>query len=81
MLIHSPQRSRKSQLKHVGTTALLFLLFLPLVEQEFLFPSVTFHTAHAFDIICRLDRNDTLDDVPQNKKTESCHWAASRQTP
>ena len=38
---------------------------------------MTFHTASAFDIICQLDRNDTLDDVPQNKKTESCHWATS----
>ena len=25
-------------------------------------------TANAFDIVCRLDRNDTLDEVPQNKK-------------
>ena len=25
-------------------------------------------TADAFDIVCRLDRDDTLDDVPQNKK-------------
>ena len=40
----------------------------PAWEQKFLFPSITFHTADAFDIICRLDRNDTLDEVPQNKK-------------
>ena len=25
-------------------------------------------TADAFDIVCRLDRNDTIDEVPQNKK-------------
>ena len=37
-------------------------------EQEFLFHSMTFHTANAFDIICRLDRDDTLDEVPQNRK-------------
>ena len=29
---------------------------------------MTFNTANAFDIICRLDRDDTLDEVPQNKK-------------
>ena len=40
----------------------------PAWEQEFLFLSMTFHTANAFDIICRLDRDDTLDEVPQNKK-------------
>ena len=27
-----------------------------------------FHTANAFDIVCRLDRDDILDEVPQNKK-------------
>ena len=40
----------------------------PAWEREFLFPTMTFHTANAFDIVCRLDRNDTLDEVPQNKK-------------
>ena len=39
----------------------------PAWEQEFLFPSMTFHTANALDIVCRLDRDDTLDEVPQNK--------------
>ena len=29
---------------------------------------MTFHTANAFYIVCHLDRNDTLDEVPQNKK-------------
>ena len=37
-------------------------------EHEFLFLSMTFHTANAFDIIFRLDRDDTLDldEVSQN---------------
>ena len=29
---------------------------------------MTFHKANAFDIVCRLDRDDTLDDVSQNNK-------------
>ena len=29
---------------------------------------MAFSTANAFDIVCRLDRGDTLDEVPQNKK-------------
>ena len=40
----------------------------PAWEQEFLFPSTTFHTANAFDIVCGLDGDDTLDEVPRNKK-------------
>ena len=40
----------------------------PAWEQEFLFLSMNFHTANAFDIVCRLDRDDTLDETPQNKK-------------
>ena len=40
----------------------------PAWEREFLFPSMTFHTAHAFDVVCRLDRDDILDEVPQNKE-------------
>ena len=43
----------------------------PAWEREFLLPSMAFNTASAFDIICRLDRNDTLDDVPQNKKQKA----------
>ena len=54
-------------MQHADTIALLSLLFLPL-GNEFLVPSMTFHTANAFDIVCRLDRDDTLDDTPQNKK-------------
>ena len=29
---------------------------------------MAFSTTDAFDIVCRLDRDDTLDEVPQNKK-------------
>ena len=32
---------------------------------------MAFHTASVFDTICRLDRNDTLVDVPQNNKQEA----------
>ena len=34
---------------------------------------MTFHTANAYDIVCRLDRDDILDEGPQNKKTQGCH--------
>ena len=40
----------------------------PAWERDFPFPSMTFHTANAFDIVCRLDRDDILDEVPQHKK-------------
>ena len=40
----------------------------PAWVREFLFPSMARSTADAFDIVSRLGRNDTLDDVPQNKK-------------
>ena len=40
----------------------------PTWEKEFLVPSMALSTADAFDVVCRLDRNDTLDEVPQNKK-------------
>ena len=79
MLIHTSQRFGKSQYGTWTQFALLSLLYLPLGNMSF--PSMTFNTANAFDIISLLDRNDTLDDVPKNKKAESCHWAASRQTP
>ena len=39
----------------------------PARVHEFLFPSMTFHTANAFDIVCRLDRDDILDEVLQTK--------------
>ena len=40
----------------------------PIWEKEFLVPYMALSTADAFDIVCRLDRNDTFDDVPQDKK-------------
>ena len=58
----------KKSMRHAGTIALTLFTLSPAWEQEFLFPSMTFHTAIAFDITCRLDRDDTLDEVPQNKK-------------
>ena len=32
---------------------------------------MAYSTADAFDIVCRLDRNHTFDEVPQNKKASS----------
>ena len=46
----------------------LLALSLRIWEKEFLVPSMAFNTANAYDIVCRLDRDDTLDEVPQNKK-------------
>ena len=40
----------------------------PAWEHEFLLASMTFTTGDAFDIVCRLDHDDTLYEVPQNKK-------------
>ena len=40
----------------------------PVLEKEFLVPSMACSTADAFDIVSRLDRNGTLDEVPQNTK-------------
>ena len=53
---------------HAGTVALLFFALSPAWERDFRFPSMTFYTANAFDNVCRLDRDDILDEVPQNKK-------------
>ena len=39
----------------------------PNLEKEFLV-SLAHSRADAFDVICRLDRNDTLDELPQTKK-------------
>ena len=41
---------------------------------------MAFNTANAFDIVCRLDRNDTHDEVPQNKKQKVATDPASGQT-
>ena len=43
-------------------------LLSPIWEKEFLAPSMAFSSANAFDIVCRLDRDGKLDEVPQNKK-------------
>ena len=51
-----------------GHTCTPLCALSPAWELEFLLPSMAFKTANAFDIITRLDRNDTLDDVPQDKK-------------
>ena len=40
----------------------------PAWEHEFSLPSMAFHTVNALDIICRLDRDDTRDEVPQNNE-------------
>ena len=58
-------------LRHAGTIASVSLLYLPLGNMSFFFSSMPFNTANAFDIISRLDLNDTLDDVPQNTKQKA----------
>ena len=63
---HLPKASRKS-VQRVGTIALLSLLSSAW-EHEFLLPSMAFNTASAFDIICQLDRNDALQEVPHSNK-------------
>ena len=51
-----------------GHNCTLLFALSPAWERDFLFLSMTFHTANAFDIVCRMDRDDILDEVPQNKK-------------
>ena len=61
-LLHARPRLAKALTKSVrleGTIALLFSLFLV--------HSMACSTANAFDIVCRLDRNGTLDEAPQKK--------------
>ena len=68
-LLHARPRIAKALRKSkrpVGTIALLFSLS-PVWKKEFLVPSMAFGTADAFDNVCCLDRNGTLDEVPQNK--------------
>ena len=60
----------KKSVRHVDTIALLSSLSLPFGKKSFL----AFSTANAFDIVCRLDRADTLDEVPQNKKHNVAIW-------
>ena len=40
----------------------------PIWKKEFLVPFMACSTADAFDVVCRLDRNGTLDEAPQNKE-------------
>ena len=71
MLDHAYPWRRESQ---CGTRAKLYSSLCslsPTWEHEFLLPSMAFNTASAFDTICRLDRNDTLVDVPQNNEQKS----------
>ena len=35
---------------------------------------MAFNTADAYDVVCWLDRDDTLDEVPQNKKQKVATW-------
>ena len=68
-LLHARPRSAKAlrkPIRLVDTIALLFSLW----EKEFLVPSMAYSTADAFVIVCRLDRTDTLDEAPQNKKSK-----------
>ena len=67
MLIHPHRGLEKVNAARGHNYTPLFALS-PAWEQEFLFPSMAFHTVSAFDILSRLDRDDTLDEVPQNKK-------------
>ena len=62
------RRGLQKSMRHGGTIALLSLQLSPAWEHDFLFHSMTFHTANAIDIVCRLGRDDILDEVPQNKK-------------
>ena len=68
MLIHSPHRGLEKVNEARGHNCTPLFALSPAWEQEFLFPSMTFHTANVFDIFCRLDRDDTFDETPQNKK-------------
>ena len=33
--------------------------------------------SHYMNVVCRLDRDGTLDEAPQNKEAEGCHWSYS----
>ena len=54
-----------------GHNCSLLFAISPVWEKEFLVPSMALSTATAFDIVCRLDCNDTLDDLPQNPKRKA----------
>ena len=58
----------------MGTIAFFFFDISSVWEKDFLAPSMAFSTANAFDIVCRLDRDGKLDEVPQNKKQKVSYW-------
>ena len=60
------QGTEKIQTARGHNCAPIFALS-PVWEKGFLAPSMAYSTANAFDIICRLDRDGKLDEVPQNK--------------
>ena len=62
------RRGLEKSMRQPGHHCTPLFALSPAWEQGFLFQSMAFHTANAFDIICRLDRDDTLDDVPQNRQ-------------
>ena len=64
-------KALKKSKRFVGTIALLFSLFLASGTKNFLFLPWPLSTADAFDIVCRLDRNATLDEVPIKKKQKA----------
>ena len=49
----------------------LVLALSSIWEEEFLAPSMARSTAEAFNIVCYLDRNGKLDDVPQDNKQKA----------
>ena len=63
MLLARPHfvKALRKSIRLVDTIALFALS--PVWDKEFLVPPWPFSTAGAFDIVCRLDRNDTLDEV------------------
>ena len=62
-----PKALRKSNTAR-GHNCTPIIALSPVWEKDFLVPSVALSTEDAFDIVCRLDRNDTLDEVPQKKQ-------------
>ena len=61
------QGLEKIQAARAFDFALIFVLCTNW-EQKFLAPSMARGTADAFDIVCRLDHDGKLDEVPQDKK-------------
>ena len=68
--IHSLSLAARYRVGACSTSLGRGLLKISTASQEFLFHPWPFSTVNAFKIVCRLDRKDTLDDVPQqiNKK-------------